>query len=117
MSTGIYKGRFRQYLYEEQKGKCYWCNRRMTYNRNSSGQPGRSFATFEHLKRKQDGGLTNSVNIVLAHKKCNNIRQSEEGKKRPKGIRPHDWITILEKWKQYAEACRSQADRAVLLKQ
>jgi 5-methylcytosine-specific restriction endonuclease McrA len=39
--------------------------------RNKKGGPARSFATFEHLIRREQGGTNRAGNIVLAHSKCN----------------------------------------------
>lgn len=49
----------------------------MTYDRKKNGQPSRTFATFEHLHRRRDGGQMTYSNIVLAHKKCNLKREIE----------------------------------------
>jgi hypothetical protein len=59
MSNGIgpYKKQFRQRLYNWQNGLCFYCNKVMPLeNYRKNGQPARDFATFEHLKRKQQGG-------------------------------------------------------------
>ena len=101
----INKKEIRLQLYEHQDSKCYYCEGRMTLNKKRNGQPGKTFATFEHVERKQDGGKFNEANTVLACRRCNNmreiIRQSNNGKKRPKGIQPEHWKAHLEKWKQY----------------
>src|SRR6266853_3475269 len=102
MSEGPYKHKFRKYLYELQQGLCHYCKGKMTLNKRKNGQPGRTFATFEHLIRVQDGGKTNSTNTVLACRRCNNmreiIRQSNNGKNRPRGIRPEHWKIHLDRW-------------------
>lgn len=79
MSGGIgpYKNVFRKRLYDEQGGLCYYCQKRMSFNRKKTGAPARDFATFEHLVRRQQGGQVNSVNIVLAHYKCNVLKNIE----------------------------------------
>jgi 5-methylcytosine-specific restriction endonuclease McrA len=73
MSSGLgpYKAKFRAYLFEKQKGLCYYCDKEMTLNRKKNGQPTKTFATLEHLIRREQGGKVNSTNIVLAHYRCN----------------------------------------------
>jgi hypothetical protein len=76
--TGPHKHKFREYLFKKQGGKCHWCGQQMSLSaRVKSGGPARNFATFEHLERVQDGGKTNSTNVVLAHRKCNTKRNHE----------------------------------------
>jgi len=62
------------------------------------------FATFEHIVRRQDGGKFNEANTVLACRKCNTqrevVRQSDNGKKRPKNMNPEKWKEILEVWSE-----------------
>lgn len=62
-------------LYFVQLGRCIWCGEIMTFTRCKYGQPARDFATFEHFKRKQDGGKFFCDNIALAHRFCNNKRE------------------------------------------
>ena len=83
MSSGIgpYKNKFRMQLFEKQNGNCYYCNKLMSFNRKQRGTPSKDFATFEHLKRKSEGGKVNSLNIVLVHYKCNLRKNSIDQKK------------------------------------
>lgn len=54
----------------EQKTLCHWCREPMQID-----SPGASdYATFEHLKRKREGGKCNWKNLVLAHTRCNHER-------------------------------------------
>ena len=77
-SQGPYKGKWRAHLFKEQDGLCWHCGERMNLLRRKGGQPSRLFATFEHLINAVDGGQVDGNNIVLAHAKCNNIRNNEE---------------------------------------
>ena len=80
MSNGIgpYKNKFREVLFKQQEGLCFHCNQPMSLtNRKRNGQPARDFATFEHLKRRQQGGKVDSTNIVLMHYKCNRKKNRE----------------------------------------
>lgn len=71
-SLGPYSKKWREHLFEMQNGLCFYCGKIMSLtSRTKTGSPGRNFATFEHLKRKIDGGQTNSTNVVLAHRVCN----------------------------------------------
>lgn len=86
IGIGAARWRLRTNLYRHQKGLCYYCGLEMSLTaRNKKGGPARSFATFEHLVRRQDGGTNRAGNVVLAHSKCNarkNVmdqrKQSEE---------------------------------------
>lgn len=66
-------------LFEAQGGKCHWCHKPMSMDRKRTTINGRvkdngSFATFEHLKPRHQGGGFNRANIRLAHGACNNKR-------------------------------------------
>lgn len=68
----IKKQEWRERLFKEQDGFCFYCHRKMSLvNRRKTGQPAKNFATFEHLERRADGGRFNSDNIVLVHRICN----------------------------------------------
>lgn len=54
----------------------------MSFNRTKTGAPARDFATFEHLKRRREGGRETSDNLVLVHRTCNRRREH--------GIKTHD---------------------------
>jgi 5-methylcytosine-specific restriction endonuclease McrA len=99
---GPYKKQFRQYLFDKQKGLCFYCQKKMNYDRKINGQPGKLFPTMEHLVRAEEGGKVSSTNIVLAHMICNYrrevVRQSNNGKKKPKGMSPDKWKIIVEQW-------------------
>ena len=57
-------------LMEKQGGVCCYCERPFYLGRSNH-----SFgATFEHLKRKIDGGKSNKDNLALAHRSCNMAR-------------------------------------------
>lgn len=63
----------RKELFQNQKGLCFFCHKHMQINHNSH----RDYATFEHLKRKEDGGGgIEENNIVLTHRKCNRRRET-----------------------------------------
>lgn len=70
---------YRLELFDKQDGLCHWCSGHMSMDRKRTTQNGRvkdngSFATFEHLKPRHQGGGFNRDNIVLAHGSCNNKR-------------------------------------------
>jgi 5-methylcytosine-specific restriction endonuclease McrA len=67
----------RRRKFERQGGICHWCKQPMTLARSSqrSGSQPSNFATFEHLQRKRDGGGGKPHNVVLACRKCNNLRE------------------------------------------
>lgn len=74
---------FRRELFEKQKGRCFWCKEPMSITERERVTPSGkvkqndAFATFEHLKRKRDGGADlDADNIVLAHGGCNRKRDS-----------------------------------------
>jgi hypothetical protein len=47
-------------------------------SRTKDGFPARNFATFEHVKRRVDGGDTVPENVVLAHRSCNNKKNARD---------------------------------------
>jgi 5-methylcytosine-specific restriction endonuclease McrA len=108
---GPLKKQYREYLYNKQNGLCFYCQKKMVFDRKRNGQPGGLFPTFEHLIRVEDGGLVNSTNIVLAHRACNHrremVRQSNNGKIKPKGLKLEKWKQIVEQWTRYEEQLKS----------
>jgi len=73
------KQKYREYLFEKQNGLCHYCKTLMDmFCRTHRGHPGRAFPTFEHLKRREDGGHFTAENIVLAHRKCNAKKNDED---------------------------------------
>lgn len=99
----VNKREIRIELFKQQNGKCFYCKRQMSFIRKKNGQPAKDFATFEHLVRKQNGGLMNETNMVLACKRCNiereMVRQSNNGKNKPSNMPLHKWKVLLERWK------------------
>ena len=70
--------RLRSYLFNQQDGLCYYCGKKMSLtNRRPDGNPAGDFATFEHIKRRADGGTNSAGNVVLAHARCN-LRKNRE---------------------------------------
>ncbi len=66
----------RRQLFESQDGLCHLCGKPMTLKRNgTSTSP--SFATFDHIEPKSNGGRSHHTNLALAHRKCNNSRGSK----------------------------------------
>lgn len=82
----------RMRLFNKQNGECFWCFGKMSLEpmvvSAVSGRlkPNSAYASFEHLRRKRDGGTFTTGNIVLAHSGCNN--------KRDKKRYPHDPFPI-----------------------
>lgn len=52
---------FKEKLFKEQKGRCFYCNEEMSF----------AGATLEHLIPREFHGRYNYVNLVLAHRSCN----------------------------------------------
>ena len=72
------KRAWRQRKFIAQGGLCVWCKKPMSFNRKKTGQPARDFATFEHMKRRRDGGRKEEENVMLAHYKCNQRREGSK---------------------------------------
>lgn len=67
----------RRRLFEQQGGLCHLCGGLMTLERRSKrAQPSPSFATFDHLRPASEGGTAYYTNLALAHRRCNNARNS-----------------------------------------
>lgn len=66
-------------LFKMQGGLCFWCVDPMSLDRTRITEHGNvkfntRFATFEHLRRKRDGGKLTRENTRLAHESCNRNR-------------------------------------------
>lgn len=68
--------KFRDRLFEAQKGLCFYCNRPMLIGEEHCKSP--AYATYEHVIPRKLGGLDNKSNIVLACHRCNNIKDKVE---------------------------------------
>lgn len=68
----------RRHKFEKQAGRCWWCGAAMTLTLRPNGTVPKSFATFEHLVRRADGGAGLANNVVLACRVCNNERHGTE---------------------------------------
>lgn len=66
----------RKRLFERQDGLCHLCGGPMTLLRKRHNV-GRFFATFDHVLPRSDGGTAHISNLKLAHRKCNNARNSK----------------------------------------
>jgi 5-methylcytosine-specific restriction endonuclease McrA len=67
----------RKKLYNDQKGMCHLCGLPMTIHRRDGVKnipP--SFATFDHIIPASEGGIAHISNLRLAHRRCNNGRNS-----------------------------------------
>jgi hypothetical protein len=59
-------------LWEKQKGFCHLCG--MLMRPVGSSRKHKGFPTFDHLIPVKDGGTNLQSNLLLAHKRCNNLR-------------------------------------------
>ena len=72
-------------MFDAQGGLCHWCKQSMTLDSARRMTPSgkmknvATFATFDHVQRRRDGGRWSKSNIVLACYSCNQLR--EKGKK------------------------------------
>lgn len=57
-------------MFFAQRGLCHWCGYPMVDNAPSDP----NFATFEHLKRRREGGTNAEGILKLAHSRCNHQR-------------------------------------------
>jgi 5-methylcytosine-specific restriction endonuclease McrA len=95
MGEGPYKHQWRAYLFDQQSGLCHYCREPMSLTaRRKNGSPARNFATFEHLKRREDGGKTNSENVVLVHRACNAKANTVAQRMRPDQLSWYDRLSI-----------------------
>lgn len=63
-------------LFELQNGRCHLCGRPMTLERPERTRAPKSFASFDHLTPKSEGGTSYYTNLKLAHRSCNSRRGS-----------------------------------------
>lgn len=85
------------WLYEKQKGKCFYCGNPFTIHQ----------LTFEHLTRKREGGTNHISNLALACIFCNQYREIEGAslKVRLRFIRRHThYIHTSTRWRPKKEA-------------
>lgn len=78
---GLFERReaLRAELFARQRGLCHLCGKEMTLERNRYDKRGvsRQFATFDHVIPHSEGGTTHVSNLKLAHRGCNNARNSK----------------------------------------
>ena len=116
-------------MWHHYDGRCHWCGERM--DRPRKGRDGRkgnrspTECTFEHLVRHADGGdFVAGVNVVLAHRKCNNERHPAPPQSLSKrlrslffrvvgGKRPKDRVAVWTRrwWKARKFLCLTLLDR------
>lgn len=63
-------------LFEQQGGLCHLCGKPMTLDRAERTRAPKTFASFDHVKPKSDGGTSYHTNLKLAHRSCNSERGS-----------------------------------------
>jgi 5-methylcytosine-specific restriction endonuclease McrA len=68
--------RLRAQLFSKQGGLCHLCGKPMKLERNRGKGVGRWFATFDHVVPASEGGTSYYKNLKLAHRICNNARNS-----------------------------------------
>lgn len=68
--------RLRVQLFEKQAGLCHLCGEPMTMQRKRGTVVGKNFATFDHVVPASEGGTAYYLNLKLAHRACNNARNS-----------------------------------------
>lgn len=71
--------RIRQYLFDLQDGRCFYCDEQMFIMEAGAGvilpcNNNPRQATFEHLVKRSNGGADGGGNVVLACRECNNMR-------------------------------------------
>lgn len=67
----------RAQLFAQQQGLCHLCGTPMTITRRSRNTTVAStFATFDHLVPRSEGGTSYWKNLKLAHRRCNSARNS-----------------------------------------
>lgn len=71
---GERREQLRRKLFDQQNGLCWLCGKPMVLTRKGSGMPGRTFASFDHVVPKANGGTTYHTNLKLAHRMCNSAR-------------------------------------------
>ena len=68
--------RLREMAFEEQGGRCFWCERPMRLPRPFDDGSDPTMATAEHLLPIARGGTDERANVVAACAPCNNRRQN-----------------------------------------
>lgn len=66
----------RNYLYEKQKGKCFYCGCKMSKGPDDGNRDPKRLTT-DHKKLWSKGGKTNLRNCVAACRKCNDTRSKK----------------------------------------
>lgn len=64
----------RRTLRAKQRGRCCYCQARMTISDKAPQYQPNNAETLEHLERRADGGRNSRDNIALACKRCNGER-------------------------------------------
>lgn len=92
-SSGPVRRRIRQRMFNEQWGKCHWCDRRMTLDIRPN-PPFPNYATFDHVIAQAEGGSGRRENLRLACWECNQRRGAELSAKlraeRQTALRTHE---------------------------
>ena len=68
----------RKLLFEKQQGKCCLHGCQMTLDKGINGRPPKNYASFEHLKRRYEGGDNRRSNIALSCMRCNSRRKHKK---------------------------------------
>ena len=66
----------RKIMWERQGEKCFWCNRKTDLPDNVNNNSRRK-ATFDHLRPRSRGGMSNLGNLVIACASCNQMRSNK----------------------------------------
>lgn len=64
----------RERLFAAQSGKCFYCCRQMGMRRRHANS---AFATLDHVNPRANGGTRCEENIVLACRRCNEMKGSK----------------------------------------
>lgn len=64
--------RVRRRMFKKQKGLCHLCGKPMAISQEKVMHD--SFATFDHLIPRSQGGVNAQDNLPLAHRRCNEKR-------------------------------------------
>lgn len=73
---------WRHRLWLRQRGRCYWCGQPIPHNA-TAGAP--ECLTVDHLIPRSRGGTDSPLNLVAAHKVCNELRGNPTYNPRAKG--------------------------------
>lgn len=75
--AGKYGAR-RSKLLKRDGNLCYWCQDRMDTGPSARRNPQSPWScTIEHLRPKAFGGCNHLPNLVLAHQRCNEVRDTD----------------------------------------